>query len=659
MTKMLQLFTATSINPESKVFRLESQTTFAAVGLGEDDFITFEIIHLSDAERVPPCPCWLSDLYPLVDIDGIEPLVCPTCESVTEQVVRLTPRNRTVILDAPQGAYVRAVFHGDGLGTARVWATFGTTTQDLTDSMRGCPPVCCEDEEQTWERTSAIMCVGEEVMWEERSNCGNLRWVEGEPVEWVDTGEERCGPMTLAGNAVTFTKTVRQTNQCNDVRWEELTGQTFAAQPTGEFTCQDTETDTYTITAEFVDSCGGTARFTLSPAQAAALLSVTAGWVDTGETRCTGFARVSTGATFTQDKAQTNLCGRTRWVAVPGTQTASATGEFVSVNPAGAGPWPDDYDFRIQFQDSCGNTVWYQYSSTEARTIGVISGPLWQATGELRCDADQLTTEQEEIGLSGQTRWVDGPAQTWTSTGEIRCEVVNAGVTPPTYRADAQEANQCGHTRWVAGVTAPMTPTGETRPDPQNPGGLQDRYVTPCGQEVWRPSTATQSWVATGFERCFGGVVQMQEATQSGFVRWTDTARPCVSPEYFATLPLPCGGLAFRPSDTRDPAATVTLESDCEAPTIVGYLYPTPREGATTPVTEGCDGACPDDIVLGYAVDAPSEGAGGAGCKFPPRIVVENSRPRAVQFIDDSCATGANTGRVLWDDGSITRYTGA
>src|SRR5699024_7208070 len=193
MNQIIPLFNELSVATDSPAFRLDTQTTITAVGLGPGDMVVFEIIHLSKVSPIPDCPCRLSDL-PSAVIDGIEPMVCPTCESVTAQRVRLTQRNNVVVLDNPQRALIRAIFIGDGLGTARVWAQPGTHTQDLTESLRGCPPVCCEDEEQTWQENGVQRCNLETDELERQfiSNCGNLEWRTVGPLNWQDTGELDC-----------------------------------------------------------------------------------------------------------------------------------------------------------------------------------------------------------------------------------------------------------------------------------------------------------------------------------------------------------------------------------------------------------------------------------------------------------------------------------
>lgn len=567
MNKIITLFNAHSVANDSPVFRLDNQTTITAVGLGPGDAVLFEVIYLSSVSPIPDCPCRLSEL-PSAVIDGVEPLVCPTCETQTEQRVRLTQRNNVVVLDNPQRALVRAIFVGDGLGTARVWAQPGTHTQDLTDSLRGCPPVCCEDEEQTWQENGVQRCNLETDELERQfiSNCGNLEWRTVGPLNWQDTGELDC-------NADQTTTQKRQVNDCGDSRWVE------------------------------------------GPAQ---------DWRDNGQTRC------KHGSQTNMEKQQVNQCGETRWVDDPASvQVWEDNGAIRCVTGS-------QTDTEKQQVNQCGDTRW-------------VNGPaqVWEDVGEVRCVPGSLTdTEKKQVNQCGDVRWVAGPPQVWRDTGEYRCTSITA--SNPVYVLEILAQNQCGDLRWSEGVDAPWIDTGNTRP---GASGYEKEQRTKCGDTRWIPDTADITWTDTGAERCKDGKVQLQQVNQHGHLQWVDTTRNCVSPEYFASLPLPgCGGLAYRPGDARDPAATVELQEDCDPPVTIGYLYPEPREGARTPVIAGdCADACPDTTIVGYAVDNPS--GGGAGCDGPIRVVVERAAKHAVHYIP-SCDNSPN--KILWDDGSIT-----
>lgn len=700
-TKILFDDSSASLGPYSLVpFAVQGMTTIVGVGLADDDVITFELMSFAGGRFPSDCEC-----YPIPGKDpeliGVQPLMCPTCESQSPQYVRMTARNPVVILDYPVGPMLRAKYEGSGIGDSKVWLyqdprqgaedEIDLRTQDLTDNLRGCPPVCCEDEEQTWEPTGTIMCVADTVMQEERSNCGNLRWTERGPVTWTPTGNFTCGRMTQGGDGfVTYLITREERNDCGDPRWTDDAVETDAA-TTGNVQC-DKDQDNTSI--EWRDLCGNTAWFS-GPLQ---------DWRDTGEARCTP------GSQTGMQKQQVNQCGETRWVNDPANVRVWTDNGVIQCVPG------SETDTEKQQVDQCGNLRW-------------VPGPpqVWTDTGATRCSLDNETTEKEQVNQCGNTRWVAGDDQQWVYTGEFRC--LNAPTEAyPDGRTELKMVNQCGAIMWVPGPGLTWTDTGDVRCVPDSEEDTEKKQVNNCGDVRWVPGPEQEwsptgqlycdgmddtgetyrlheyqqnqcgtvrlyslgdtpwedtgavrlvagtyekqqrtvcgdtrwvafeptelNWVATGSERCTNGVVQQQEVNQYGNLRWVDTTRKCVSPEHFATLPLPgCGGLAYRPGDARDPAATVELQEDCDPPVTIGYLYPEPREGARTPVIAGdCATACPDTTIVGFAVDNPS--GGGAGCDGPIRVVVEQADKKAVQLIS-SCSNDIPD-RILWDDGSIT-----
>jgi hypothetical protein len=243
------LFNSSSVATDSPTFMVPvgGQYTIVAVGMQPGDYITFEVIEVAAGSRSTVCGCRISGMGDAVVLN-VQQLMCPTCESDTPQPVRLTERNPVVVLDSPQGVLLRAIYHGDGvpMGTVTVWWT-ATEVQDLTELMRGCPPVCCEDEEQTWTETGEQRCTGENIERRELSNCGNYRWVDtGTAVEWLPSGaiicsrtdnttllEEfnQCGERRLVPGpeqewvsnccheCVDFTCRRSEVNQCGFVRW--------------------------------------------------------------------------------------------------------------------------------------------------------------------------------------------------------------------------------------------------------------------------------------------------------------------------------------------------------------------------------------------------------------------------------------------------------
>lgn len=571
------LYDGSSASPDSRVFQLDGPVTVQAVGLAPDDVVYFEVIHLS---KVSPsqvvCGCYVYELEK-AHIDGIERLTCPTCESEDEQFVRLTPRNTTVILDLPQGAFLRAYYEGSGLGTSRVWFATGADVKDLTPELRGCPPVCCED--RVWTATGERRCDPDAdlVELQEVSNCGTLRWVTSGSIPWQDTGETRCTDTQVQK---------QQISPCGDVRWINSEAITWA--DTGVTRCNSTH-----YQKQQVSPCGD-----VQWVNEEALV-----WTDTANFRCRN-GQVQ--------QEQTNQCGNTRW---------TDTGAF---------PWSDTgttrcsaTHFQVQQINPCGDTQW------------IDSEPLsWTDTGQYRCQGGQV--QKEQANQCGNTRWTDSGTVPWNDTGATRCTATHL---------QKQQVNPCGEYQWVNEGPVVWTNTGVTQDDGTN---VLVQQVNQCGEFQWVQGDAL-AWVDTGTERCKDGLVQLYQLNQQGQGRWVNTARECVAPEYFATLPMPCcGGLAYRPEDLRDPAATIEIVADCDTPYVKGYLYPTPREGAQTPVLTGdCEDVC-NDTVLGYAVDNPSV----KNCDHcgHDNMTVRLGDKVAVNYVE----AGSGRAYILWSDGSMT-----
>ena len=222
------LFDQNSMQPTSRLFYLHEQVTVVAHGLQADDYITFEVTKINAASMAQACGC---DYRPpgVISINSVQSLLCPTCESEDDRLVTVTASNPVVILDSPQGYMLRAVYHGDGLETGEV-AVYAqdTRTQDLTDAMRGCAPVCCEDEDLVWQPTGVEVCDGEDLRVEEASQCGQRRWVVVEGgANWVASGTIACTGETVSE---------LQVNRCGHLRWED-TGVPVEWQRTGLSQC--------------------------------------------------------------------------------------------------------------------------------------------------------------------------------------------------------------------------------------------------------------------------------------------------------------------------------------------------------------------------------------------------------------------------------------
>lgn len=281
------LFDHTSANLDSPVFSIGEQVTVVALGMAPGDTITFEIISLASGDPSSICGCLLSKATGAT-IAGVQPLLCPSCESDGPVEVTLSENNPVVILDWPQGALVRAIYHGTGVNdrTAVVWYNV-TNTHDVTDSMRGCVPPCCMDEDEVWAETGLQRCTDTDVELQQISNCGNYRWIVDEPVEWIDTGQFRCLP-PAQGSAQLLTE-IEQTNQCGERRWIE--GPPYTWVDTGETRCVGSNHQSRQMTP-----CGEFRWVTTGPVL----------WVRTGFWQCIDGVR---------HWQETNQCGQLRWTA--------------------------------------------------------------------------------------------------------------------------------------------------------------------------------------------------------------------------------------------------------------------------------------------------------------------------------------------------------
>lgn len=284
-TEPLVLFDSSSVNLDSKIFQVNHQRTIVAVGMEPGDFITFEVVLLGSGSPSSVCGCYVTQMQPGA-ILGVEELKCPVCESQTLRPVRLTDRNPVVVLDVPQGALVRAIYHGTGIDLQTVTVhAYATNTPNLTDAMRGCPPVCCEDEPQTWRRTGEVRCddLTNQLYYIEISNCDNIREVSspGQTIPWTATGAQRCRGDNIE---------IQEANPCGTVRWTidgpvEWTG-------TGQIRCQNGE-----VQRQEANQCG-TVRWVFDRALE---------WVANGVTRCTD---------TTVEQQEQTPCGDLRWTVL-------------------------------------------------------------------------------------------------------------------------------------------------------------------------------------------------------------------------------------------------------------------------------------------------------------------------------------------------------
>lgn len=297
---MITLFSTLKTDLDSVVFELNHQKTVVAMGLQPDDYITFEIVRISDASRAKVCGCRLTESG-LSSVVQLLPLTCPSCDNGTPSLVRVTPENPIVVLDAPQGALMRAIFHGTGLDLHSVTVTLADSDSiNLSSTMRGCPPMYCEEGEETWTPTGLHRCTSTYVEIEELSNCGNKRWVECGPTVWVDTGARRC----FNGNYQ-----MEERNQCNATRWTTIEAEQWVE--TGLQRCNESTYD-----RQEVNQCGRL-RWTYAGVVA---------WVATGNYDCRSNVNW---------REERNQCGDLRFVNT-GESCGTSTHTMLSLTPAAA-----------------------------------------------------------------------------------------------------------------------------------------------------------------------------------------------------------------------------------------------------------------------------------------------------------------------------------
>lgn len=248
----------------------------------------------------------------------------------------------------------------------------------------------------------------------------------------------------------------------------------------------------------------------------------------------------------------------------------------------------------------------------------------WAETGQRRCNLEEDKLEALMVDNCGVTEWQEIGDLNWVDTGDIRCVVaVIEGDDEEVEIVEKQQVNDCGDHRWVFSDEQTWIPTGEIEcrdfdthipadadEEESRDGTLWRKEVNDCGMTRW-VEVEPLTWTPTGLLQCVDHVEQAQEVNQCGLTRWVDTGDSC---DWIATYRLPCGGLAFRPEDDRDPDADVELTT-CDDEVLV-YLYPEPKPWASWPVTD-C-GDCGEGEVLGYALndDNPAGGfiKGKLGC---------------------------------------------
>lgn len=559
------LFDANSGAMDSPVFMLDKQITVIATGMAPDDFITFEVLQLLSGDPIKLCGCRLTAAS-MATIELVKPLTCSMCgPEVNSQEVRLTDNNTFVILDTPQGALLRAIYHGTGVddGTAKVW--YNTTdTQDLNDAMRGCAPV------EVWEDNGETRCnlIDQIIEIQQSSSCGGIRWVNGPALMWVETGEVRCN-ITLsilemqevndcgdlrwvAGAPFAWVNTglqdctdpdgfvrVQQVSPCGDLQW--VPGAAVEWLPTGELICDDVN-----VNRQERSQCGDIRLISIGAVEL----------VDTGLQSCEWIPVVNPSDIpyYTMRNQQINSCGVTSWSAISDPIAGTQTGNL-QCHPG------EDLIFYAEFTNPCGNIV--------LQPNFVNPGEFWVRTGAISCGAGEIIL-LEERNPCGGSRWVEDPMGTpawhdaggdcsyscdpdtgflfriqqssccegntrlvpvttggsepvpalpeWLSTGTFRCNSDTGFV-------EVQERSQCNDYRWTSCSPISWQATGETR---IFNGVSQIQTVNACGEFLWQdipPESIT--WTLTGVQACVGGFYQNQETDGFGNVRTVATTEPC------------------------------------------------------------------------------------------------------------------------------------
>lgn len=127
------------------------------------------------------------------------------------------------------------------------------------------------------------------------------------------------------------------------------------------------------------------------------------------------------------------------------------------------------------------------------------------------------------------------------------------------------------------------------------------------------------SWTDTGQSRCVANVVEVEQRSNCGTLRWNPTTTVC---GFCPSMRLACAGGAagfgFHEMDPPDPAATVVMEP-CDGDTSVDpiRIYPTAGPGHTVRVNKD------DGTLWGYAANR-SDCAPDCGCPGDPVINVTN-----------------------------------
>lgn len=504
MTDQIVLYNTYTLAAESPIFTIDSQVTISAMGLGSDDYITFQRVEMSSQAMPTVCGCAIISAPP-GSIIGVTDLLCPSCGAEEPELVRVTAQNPTVVIDHPQRSAIRAVFNGD-LTTGEVYVTAKATSTDmsaLSSSEKGCIPV------SKWVPTGLTACTYDGVEIQEIDSCSNTQWTLLEASVWEQTGTTRCGETHVEN---------QEANQCGRVRWVD--GELVTWIPTGVMNCLNGVLNT-----QVVNDCGQL-RWIQSDNS----------WTDTGRTDC---------ISDTIWVEQFNECGSTRWhdtgtscgePCVPNwvdTETVRCTGtnvEVYQVDGCGNNRWHDTGTPDVWSSNGepfCGEGNTYlqpqvnQCGETRNHNTGVSCSepcvPNWTDTGMTRCTGANIESYQEDG--CGDSRWFDtGTPVAWTNTGELYCGGSGNLVQLQT--------NQCGGTRITDTGTPceePCVPNWTNTGTQRCTGAYVENYqIDGCGNDRWYSTGSPVTWTDLGGRRCQSGYYQRSEANDCGTTRWTN-----------------------------------------------------------------------------------------------------------------------------------------
>jgi Collagen triple helix repeat (20 copies) len=127
------LFNNNSVSNISREFKVDRQITVTAFGLAPGDSVEFELLR-GHMALIPGSPC---NSHQQFVIDQATPLSCGN----GQQRVKLTPERSVIIIDSPQGEYLRAKYTGSTLNAINV-SFSNSTVVNVTDNMRGCLTCC-------------------------------------------------------------------------------------------------------------------------------------------------------------------------------------------------------------------------------------------------------------------------------------------------------------------------------------------------------------------------------------------------------------------------------------------------------------------------------------------------------------------------------------